>query len=803
MLRAIVEHSIRSFKRQKGYFIINVVGLAIGLACSLLITTFVISELSFDRFNEKGDRIYKLILDGKIGEREFQISYTAPVIAPTMKRDFPEIELFCRINNTGNINLKYLDQSFKENAFIEADSTFFQMFSIKLLRGDDKNVLNEPYKLVISESVARKIFGEEDPINKPITIGTDDTPYVVSGIMEDIPETCHFEANIISSFMTNPNSGSAIWTNNSYDTYLLLYPNTDPHTIEEKFPAMVRDNVGPELEQGMGISLDDFVSSGNRYSFFLQPLFKIHLDPSIEQPMKPATDPKYLAIFGIVAILIVLIAAINFMNLSTAQASKRSKEVGMKKVSGSSRTLLINQFMIESVLLALIALIFAIIMVKVSIPYFNDLLNAQFGLYLTAKWYNIPVLIVTTILIGILAGSYPALYLSSISPVAVFRRLSTRASGNRKLRSLLVVFQFTASIMLIIGTLIMYRQITYMLNKDPGYNKNNLLVISNAEELGTHVEIFKERLREIPGVVNVAAATAIPNHNNNNNGYILEGKTEEALLISTSWVDYDYLDTYQMELVEGRFFDQDFPSELDGCVINESAVREYNIEDPLSARFIEGSGARYVPVIGVVKDFNHESLQRPVSPYMMRFRTEDHQFGYMTVRIARDNLVESVREIEKTWKESTRNGTISYFFMDDDMSRIYKQERQSAKLTVIFALFAILVASMGLFGLTSFMLQQRTREIGVRKAMGASASSVFSLVTRDVLLLVTIAALIGSPIIYIIASRWLENYFFRITIKGWEFILAYLVAITIAIATISLRTLKAARINPAQSLQYE
>lgn len=807
MLNSIFKHSLRSFKRQKGYFLINLLGLALGLACSLIITLFVIHEFSFDKFNEKGDNIYRLILNGKIGGQEITVSSTAAVIAPTMQRDFPEVEQFCRINMVGTTNLRYNNQNFEERSYMQADSTFFQMFSIPLIHGSVKDVLNSPYKMVISKSTALRIFGDEDPIDKSIQVGTDETYYVVSGIMEDVPENCHFEANIITSFMTNPRSASPIWLNNSFDTYLLLNENADPAKLEEKFPDMVKENVGPEVMQFMGISLEEFQNSGNKYNFFLQPLFRIHLDPSVDQGMKPATDPRYLIIFASVALLIIVIASINFMNLSTAQATKRSREVGMKKVSGSSRSMLVSQFLAESIILSLLALVLAVIIVKLALPQFNNLLNANFGFSLFGNWYNIFILIGSTIVVGLLAGSYPAFYLSSISPSVIFRDNNSKRSLNGRLRSVLVVFQFAASIILIIGTTIMYRQISYMLNKDVGYNKEQLLVISRAGALDNRMEAFKERVREIPGVINISASTAVPNRNNNNNGYMIEGRADESLLMTTAWVDYDFLETFQMEIKEGRFFNRDFPADRDCCILNESAISEYRITDPFSTNILVPGGNDgslvVTPIIGVVKNFNHESLQRKIQPYIIRFRTDDFQFGYTSVRLAPGNIAETTSKIEDIWKEFTNTESMPYFFMDEDFNRIYRQEKQSATLTVIFAVFALIVAAMGLFGLTSFMLQQRIKEIGVRKAMGASIAVIFRIITQDILLLVTIAALIASPVIYYIANRWLEGYSYRINIGATEFILGYLVAILVALATISYKTLAAAHVNPAISLRNE
>ncbi len=805
MFYTFIKHSLKLYKRQKVYFLINVLGLALGLACSMLITTFVLHELSFDKFNANKDRIYKLILNGKTGEQEVLVTSTASVIAPTMKRDFPEVETFCRISKQGALNLKYGDRDFEEKSILEADSSFFEVFSIPLLHGNIKTVLAEPYKLVISVSAAKRIFGDDDPIDKNILIGTDKHPYTVSGLMEDIPENCHFEANMISSFMTNERSREGIWFNNSFETYLMLYPGTDSKLLEEKFPRFVKEYVGGEYERFSGGSFEELLSSGAKYDYLLQPLTKIHLDPSIDQPMKPASDPKYLIIFACVALLIIIIASINFTNLSTAQAAQRSKEVGLKKVSGSSRAMLLYQFLTESILLSLFALVIAVFIVKLALPAFNNLLNASFGLSLFGNWYTILILIAAALFVGVIAGSYPAFYLSSISPFSIFKGNNSKLSAGGRLRSILVVFQFAASIILIVGTTIMYRQINYMLNKDVGYNKENLLVITRAGDLDTRVEAFKTVVKDIPGVINIAAATAVPNKNNNHNGYKVEGK-DESILLFTSWVDYDHLDIYQMEMLEGRFFSKDFPADVDACIINEAAVNENNISDPLSARIIhnDNDGAyTYLPVIGVVKDFNHESLRNKVQPYIMRFRTAGYQFGYLSIRLSPEGMQETVAQIEEAWKEFTNTDTMPYFFMEDELNSIYREDRRSATLTIIFAVFALFVASLGLFGLTSFMLQQRTKEIGIRKVMGASISIIFKLITKDILLLVTLAALIASPLIYIIAQRWLEGYFFRIQIGISEFIIGYALALSIAFFTISYRTVITARASPINSLRYE
>lgn len=806
MLKNLVKYSISAFRRQRAYIIINVAGLSIGIACSLLIALFVINEASYDRFNVKKDRIYRAILNGKIGGQEVTVASSAAIMGPTVLREFPEVEDFLRMTGSGPTVVEYNDKVFTEEHLIEADSSFFNFFSIPVLKGDPANLLNAPRKVVLSESTAKKIFGEENPIDKAIKIGSDTARYIVSGVMGDVPGNSHFDANIIVSFMTNPRSNSTIWLSNSFSTYFLLKPNTSYKTVDAKFPDLMIKYVGPEVQQFMGISISDFESQGNKYRFYLQNLADIHLDPSIQQEFKDASDPKYLIIFGSVAILIVLIAAVNFMNLSTAQATKRSKEVGIKKIAGSPRGLLITQFLTESCIMALISLLFAIVIIKVTLPYFNNLLGANLTLGLLKNWYTIPGLILFTIVVGFLSGSYPALFLSSFNPYEVLKGSVKNSTNNGRLRRILVVFQFTVSILLIIGTLIMYRQISYMLNKDVGFNKENLIVINRAEALGTKMKSFKEAVKNIPGVVNVGSSTAVPGRNNNNNGYMIEGRKDETFLAMTSWVGYNYLETMGMTLVSGRNFDESFTTDREACIINESAVKDFNITDINNVRFMEPADSgkmNYLPVIGIVKNFNFESLRNPVGPYIIKFQNDRMVWGYISVRLSGKNYSGTINEIEKVWKEFVSNTPLQYYFVDDDFNQMYKQEKQNAQMAVIFSILAIFVASLGLFGLTSFTLEQRTKEIGVRKAMGSSIQGIYYVISKEIFMLVSISALIAWPVIYYIAGKWLENFYYRIDLGVLSFFAGLLIALGIALTTISFRIMKAAKVNPAQSLRYE
>ena len=806
MLKQLIKHSFRAFRRQRGYFAINIFGLAVGIACSILITLFVLHEVSYDNYHANKNRIHQLVLHGKIGGQEMEVSSTASIIGPTMAEEFPGVDSFLRINNRSGVVLKKNSQSFIEDYFIEADSSFFEFFSIPLLRGDPKSVLSSPRQLVISEKVAKKIFGDDDPINKSLKVGTDSTFYTVSGVFGQVPENTHFRVEVISSFMTNPRSRSEQWLANSFSTYVMLNPNTDPADVDAAIPAMLAKYVGPELESYMGVSLEEFFEQGNRYNLYLLPITDIHLNPDIQQQFARVSDPKYLYIFGSIAILIILIACINYMNLSTAQAARRAREVGLKKVVGSSKAMLVKQFIAESIILTSIALFLALIIVHLVLPFFANLLGLEMRLNYLENWYIIPGLLILAVIVGFLSGSYPAFFLSSFKPIVVLKGGLSNNMKNGRLRSILVVFQFGISIALIIGTTVMFKQINFLLNKDLGFNKEQLLVVQSAGTLGAQIEGFKEDVKKIPGVAIVSASTAVPSYNNNTNGYRMDGK-DDAFLMETNWVDLDYFETYELAIGQGRFFEEEFTTDQQACIINESAVREYDLKTPLNERFMEGDPRgeeiSFMPIVGVVKDFHFNSLHNPIQPHIMRFKDEGMNFGFVSIRLLPTSNSNTIAQVEEVWKRMTDNNPLQYFFMDEDLNRLYKGEKQNATLAIIFSMLAIIIAALGLFGLTTYTLQQRTREIGIRKTMGARISDIFILVSKEIFILIGIATLIAWPLVFYFMRNWLENFHYRIKLAPLEFIMGFAIAILIAILTISYRTIKTARTNPADSLQYE
>ena len=806
MLNNLIKHSLRSFKRQRSYILINITGLSFGIACSLLIALYILNEASYDRFNVKRDRIYDIAMNFKISDQEFTDASSTSPIGAAMLSEFPEVEDYLRMKQLyGAKTLKYNNQTYSEDNIIEADSSFFNFFTIPILRGDRGNLLNAPGKIVLSASVAKKIFGNENPIDKILKIEKDTAVYVITGVMDDIPGNSHFRAGILVSMLSDPQSDNQDWGNNNLCTYVLLKPNADYKKVDEMLKPLVVKYIGPLLQQGLGFSFEEFLKKGNKFGYFLQKLTDIHLDTSVKPHFQASGDPKLLTILSGIALLILLVAVVNFTNLSTAQASARSKEVGIKKLGGSTRGMLVAQFLTESIMMSFVSTIIAFAIIILVLPYFNDLLGTNLTLKLSGIWYIIPFIILFSVVTGILAGSYPAFFLSSFNPYRVLKGSTDNNGHKGRLRKVLVVLQFTISISLIIGTLIMYRQITYMLKKDPGYNSAQVLVLENEGALGANDRTFKETISMIPGVIDVTSSTSVPGKNESNNGYALEGKKDETILMWTNYVDYNFLQTYAMELQSGRFFNKDYHSDVQACLINESAMKKYNI-DPEKMRILlyrDSGKMDYCPIIGVVKDFIFESRKNQISPYIFRLKPVDARYGYITVKISPQNSRETIRKIENNWKEFTTDEPIKYSFVDDIMNQLYIKERQNALIALISSILAILIAALGLYGLTSYTVEHRTKEIGVRKAMGSSVPGICFLVSRETIILVAISALFSFPLIYYVSGKWLENFYYRISPGIFTFLAGLIIVMLIALVTISYRTFKAARVNPAHSLRYE
>ena len=805
MISHYIKISLRALKRQGGYVVINVLGLAIGIACALVISLFIIYELSFDQYNPSKNEIFRVNLDGMISGQEMRVAYTAAPIGPTMADEFPEVASYLRMHTWDETIIQVEDRFYSEPHFALVDSTFFEFFPFTLLKGNPNTALVEPFSVVLTETAAERLFGDEEPMNQLLRAGGMPNHFRVTGVMEDIPDNTHFNAGILGSFTSSHRANDNNWLGNSFFTYVKLYPETDPDAVASRFEDLIIKYVGPQVRDILGVTIEDFLKGGNSYNYFLQPLTNIRHDPTIENNHKPAKDPKYLWIFGAIGVFILLIAAINFMNLSTAQSGKRAKEVGMKKVIGSTRGNLVGQFLSETILLSFLALVAALIITEISLPYFNNLLSLKLSLAYLSSWYVIPGILMLTIMIGLFAGSYPAFYLSSFMPFEVLKGQSAAGGkNNKRLRLLLTLTQFVISIMLITGSVIMYRQLNYMQNMDLGFDKENILVIRRAYVLGAQVHPFKTDLQNIAGVESVSTSTSVPGRSESFSALGIRGRQDESFILHTNWVDYDYLETFGIKLAEGRFFDPDLLSDQQGSLLNERAIRNYNLDDVFETRMVmPGQEEQLFPVIGVIQDYHFESLHNDITPAIMMFKNEDIHWGYVSIRYQEGQSRQILDQAEELWASYTANEPMLYFFMDEDFSRLYVEDRQNAYLSVIFTLLAILIASMGLYGLTSFSLQQKIKEIGVRKTFGASISSIWYLFCKDIMALIGLATIFAWPLIYWIAVNWLQNYHYRIDMQIADFLLGFGVAVIIALITVSYKVIRAASINPALSMRYE
>jgi len=808
MISNFLKIAIRNLLRHKTYILINISGLAIGLACSIMIILFVAYELSYDRFNEKKDNIYRLILNGKFGDAELNGAYTAAPTAAAFLEDFPEVIDAARLDRWAEVVIKYDDKSFVEKDMILVDSSFFNIFSFDLIQGNENDVLNAPYKLVLTESTAKRYFGDRDPVGKQLRINSDTTYYTITGILKDPPENCHFNFTMAGSFLSHSRALDDFWLSNSFNTYILLEDGTSADKLETKIPALLEKYVGPQLKKFLGISTKEFTEAGNQYGLYLQPLTDIHLNNEIDHSLKPTNDKKYIYIFSVIAVLVIVIAAINYMNLSTARSAGRSKEVGIRKVVGSSKGNLVRQFLFESVIMSFLALIIAVLLVELTMPYFNDLINMHLSLNYFGKWYIVPGLIILSLIVGVLAGSYQAFYLSSFRPVTVLSGKVKSGLKNGNFRSFLVVIQFAISIIIILGTLIIYQQISYMQNKDLGFNKERLMAIRRAGALGDKTETFKQEIARYPGVTQASISTAVPGHPNNNNGYMIEGRgADHTILMNTTWIDYEHLETYKFQLDEGRFFSREFASDSSAIVINETAVRKFNLKDPIGTRFMqpadEPNTFNYLTVIGVVKDFHFQSLHNEIQPHVFILRPGDWHWGSVTVRLAPRDMNRAINNIENTWKKHTLNEPMQYYFVDEDFNSLYQQEKRNSKVALGFSVFSIFIATLGLFGLTAFTTEQRTREIGIRKVLGASGKNVVFMLMKEILILISISTIIAWIVSWFVMQNWLQNFYYRISLQPAPFFYAFLSALVIALLTILHRSLKASKTNPAMAIKYE
>jgi putative ABC transport system permease protein len=814
MFRNYFKIALRNLARNKVFSFINIVGLAVGITCFALLALFIVDELGYDEFNEKADQIYRVYVSSNVGGKVSTNSKTAGAIGEILKKDFPEVIDFTRIGYHGNYVIRYKDNLSRESRIYTADSSFFEIFTLPMIYGNAKTALEKPNSIVITETMSKKYFGNENPVGKTFIVD-DTSSFLVTGLMKDFPKKSHFSCSALLSLSTYPPEENQFILNLWYSTYMLVREGINPKTLEEKMKKTVVDYVGPQVKAILGVSIEELAKKGDYYSYKLQPLTSIHLrssrdygiDPNTEWSDERTSDITYIYIFSAIAAFILLIAIINFMNLATARSEKKAKEVGIRKTLGSSRYKLIGQFISEAILMCFLSVIIALVLLQFVIPVFNQFVKKELSLELFNNFYTIPILIVFTIIVGTLAGSYPAFYLSSFMPAHVMKSNSGKISRKKSLRSIMVVAQFAISITLIIGTIIIKNQLEYIQNKNLGFNKEHLVYIYNAKALNDKIEVFKNELKKNKNVVSITNTSQMFCGGIPGSGYFYDKKVgNDVVLGQYVDVDYDFLKTYNIELKQGRFFSRDFSTDSNAVLVNEAALKEFNTINPIGKSLVsvpDGNRRINFNIIGVIKDFNYESLHKKVRPLVLYLKPEHNPANVITVRVASNNIRNTIKYIENNWKSFSDNEQFVFNFVDENIARLYSNEERVETIVTVFSFLAIFIACLGLFGLSAFVTEKRIKEIGIRKVLGASVLEIVLLLSKEFTKWVLIANLIAWPISFYLMNSWLQNFAYRIEIGWVMFVGAGIIALIIAVATVSLQTIKAALANPVDSLKYE
>ncbi len=807
MLRNYFKVALRNLLRYKFFSLINIIGLAIGMAASILIALWVIDELSYDEYNEKADRIYRVERDIFYNNERFLVPVTGAIYGSTIKSDLPEFEDMVRLypNELSIEDNRGVDH--RERVFF-ADASIFNVFTFQFLRGDPGKSLEEPFTVVLTSKGAEKYFGNEDPINKHLLIewGDEKKSYLVTGIIENVPDNSHFHFDVLASFNTletyMPDNLKS-WLNNNLYTYVLLKDGIEKEQAEAKLQILVEQYILPAYSQ---FFQDDEPEAS--MELYLLPIKDIHLTDRMWS-IESGGSKTSVYIFSIIAVLILVIACFNFMNLSTALARRRSLEVGVRKTMGANKKQLVSQFLTESFILAVISFVLALLIIEIILPNYNTFANKSLSLLTLGKTENLLLLLIIIIGTGIIAGLYPAVYLSSFKPIAVLKGKMNGKTSNFNFRQILVILQFGISISLIIGTLTAYLQINYFQNKSLGFEKENMLIIPvESNYVQEHYQAFRDELKQQPIIQNVASSFAIPTQSNYwDTVFETELLPDETFLSRYYSIDYDYFKTYGIEIIAGRNFSKEYPNDTLGrWILNEAAIKKMGIKDPEKA-----VGATYThfgnesetkgKIIGVVKDYHYQGLDKKIEP-MSHFLSRN-QFGYISVKYAEGKEKGIVELVEKKWKKQFPGVQFSSIFLTERYNNLYQNEQKMKKTLIGFIILAIFIACLGLFGLAAFIAQQKTKEIGIRKVHGASINSIIQMLNKVFIKWVLIANVIAWPVAYYFLDEWLAGFYYRISLPVWVFIISGLIGLLIAIMTVSYQAYKAARSNPLNALKYE
>ncbi|MBX2956140.1 MAG: ABC transporter permease [Cyclobacteriaceae bacterium] len=785
----------RTLRTQWQYSLINITGLAVGMACCILILLYVRHEQSYDRYHDGAERIYRVIRDEMNNADQLEPYATTPgAMALTMRTDLPELEAATALFQSRPLVMTYEDRQFYEDRLYGTDTSFFSVFSFPLVQGSLKDAFATPKSILITETTARKYFGSEDPIGKPMR--AEDADYFVTGVLKDVPANSHFIFDILVPLRPSEARFKTVWGPPRYHTYIKLKESINPVSFEAKV-------IGYAQSKYERRPLD---------KFHLQPLTDIHLHSKLKGELGSNNDISVIQILITIALFVIFMAGINYINLATARSTKRAKEVGIRKTSGALQRGLIFQFLTESILIAMLAFAFAVVLIALLLHPFNQLAGKQLELFQPELWLVWLSLAGLAVVIGIIAGLYPAVYLSSFNPVRVLKASNTQVAGSASwLRKALVCLQFTISTCLIIGTTVVISQMNYIGNKHPGFDKEHVIVISNAGQLSNR-QVMEQAIAQLAGVKKVGASSTSTVGAPNWTGNILTENSQTDRMINLCQVNYDYLDALGIQLLEGRQFSLDFPADtINTIILNEAAVRDFNLADPIGQQLRWDASsldtALYTSVVGVVSDFHFASFHEPIKPFAFLIRNNFFvQLDFTSklfIKTSAGDLVETVRQVEEIWKEFAPQRPFSYTFLDDNFKNLHADEERFKVLFSCLTGLGIFIVCLGMFGLIAFVTEQRTKEIGIRKVLGASVSNIVLMLNKDFMKLVTVSLMVASPISIYFMNQWLEDFSYRISLSWWMFALAGLMAALIVLATTGYQSIKASLENPVKSLRAE
>lgn len=802
MLRNYTKIALRTIKRHKGFSFINITGLALGISCCVLIALFVFYELSFDKFHTDAKDIYRVTLKYSYGGPQNHFTYTPAPLMRTMMNEFPEIEQGVRIWELNDVSVQLEESKHYVNDFFAVDSTFFDLFHFPLIKGNSTTALNRPNQVIITREIAQKFFGDTDPIGKEITVNlvTQEFRCIVSGVCENIPNNSHFRFDFLLSMTSSTFAENNYWFTNDFRTYFRLRSGSDVERLQAQLPPFVTRHLFGSKER-----YNSFTEAGNFWEYYLQPLTGIHLDSDLAGEFQPNGSRSNVMSFTLIAVLVLLIACANFINLSTARSSIRLKEIGIRKVVGSNRVQLMKQFLFESVFISSLSLILACIIMLLLFPSFSNMTGIPVEFISSHCLYIVPGLLVFILCISIVAGIYPAFVLSACEPINTLNRRSIGGAKKPALRNTLVIVQFTISITLIISLAVFYRQLDFMQNKNLGFEKEQVLLINNTQILGRRIEAFKNSIRSNANILNAAASNTVPGKSFNGTFYRLgEDKT---LVMNNYFCDHDFAETLSIKMVEGRFLSKDFSTDSSAIILNQQAVKELELEDPLGKEIFGsfGDGLTFT-IVGIINDFNYESMQEKVRPLAMMYFLRNlkwHPPRHISVKMQTNNIKQTIHFLKDTWKSFSTNVPFEYAFLDDEYDKLYRKEIQAGKVISLFSILAILIACLGLFGLVSFITDGKIKEIGIRKVLGASQPGILLLLSNAILRGIYLSNILAWPIAYFAMNKWLDNFAYQTKLSLWIFVFSGLATLLIALFTISYQTIKAARANPIESLRYE